>query len=814
MSKKKTLVLVESPSKSKKIQQWLGSQYTVLATIGSMLDIKNAETDSEKKKYDHFGVDTKTWDLNLKVTNRKQFSIIKKEVASGKYDEILLSTDPDRAGTTLGQEVVDKLAPEIKKHKITVHRAVWHEISEKAVREGIKNKHQTNQLEVDAGKARQTYDRLFGFAISGVVQRTINARSAGRVQSPALRLVVDREKERLAFVKAKYMSMNGLFNVASKQRLNTKLISFAGKKIASGGSFDSKGQLKDKDHLVITPDNAEKMKKIVTASKFTVSDISSRPYTRKPPPPYTTATFQQDVGTRYHLSSKNAMSIAQKLYEESLITYIRTDSVFISPEAITSARKTAVQLFGKDSIPAKPRVYKAKGKAQEAHEAIRVTLDDKGNMLSPSSLSRKLASIDPKAKDVYTAIYNRTIASQMNDAKGWTTTVKIESIDTPKSETSVFSAAATQIVEPGWTALTALVSDDKEEGGVISEALEVGEKANLAKVELNEHETQPPARYTEVKLVQILSETGIGRPSTYATIVTINQTRGYVKKKGQQLYPTWEGFKVAQYLEDAIPSFVAYDATAKLEDDLDKIEQGSLRKDDFLKQAWSDIESKVMTLSSNVNWDEVNEVTLINLNDRFQIKTNKFGSFLEDKNSKVDEKGHRKGAMLNDTDTVLNHDFSDISVCEEIFKSRGQRVEARTLGVLDSGEYEGWTVTAQTGKFGPYIMAAHPDHVAALAEGKKPTSKTPAAVTHKLSEDHEVETVSLKDVSSLFDEIKLPRWSSDKKWVVGIGKRGPYVGHKPTQKGRMTFYSLGDEDPRTIPWNDAKKLFKSKDEEK
>lgn len=809
MSKKK-LMLVESPSKSKKIQGFLGSNYKVLATVGSMFDIENPTSDAGKTKYPTHGINTQTWERNLKCSNSKQFGLIKAEVASGQYDTLIVSTDPDRAGSQIGQEVVDALSAVLKKHNVKVIRATWNEITQAAVQAGLKNAGVIDQAEVAAATARQIYDRLFGFSISPVLWKTIaRGTSGGRVQSPALRLVVNREKERLAFVKASYMSITGLFAVGVKgDELAAKLVSVGERKIAQGSSFGSDGKVKNNE-LVITPENVAKLEAFLKKGVYEVADVSTKPYSRKPPAPYTTSSFQQDVGTRTRLGSKQIMSVAQKLYENSYITYMRTDSPNLSQEGTDAARAAAVALFGKASVPAQARAYKAKSKnAQEGHEAIRPTVDKAGKFVPPAQLAAALNKIDKNALKVYECIYNRTVASQMNDAKGFTTTVKIATTNTPADKTAVFSTSATTFTDPGWTALTKPVSEDEEENNSLSAKVDVGDEAKLKKLARLEHTTTPPARFTEPQLVAKLEELGIGRPSTYASIVTVNQTRGYVGKKGQQLYPSWTGMKVAQYLEAKIPSFVAYEATAQMEDELDKIEQGQLKQAAFLKTEWAKILKDVVTLEQNINWDEVTKLGTIPVAGPFVVRVNSYGHWLEDSSVPVDSEGKRKGVKLADNESVADIDFTDEAEVRKLYEAGSKTVDARELGVLQAGTYAGWTVTARDGKYGPFVQALPPETVEAYAKGEKAPAKAPKAINHKLPEGKELADVTLADVEPLYAEVKLPRNLSEQLFV-GIGKRGPWLGYKASAKSRKaTFVSLPeDKDPRTITLAEAKAVW-------
>lgn len=809
----KKLLIVESGHKSKVIAGFLDSTWTVRASVGHVRELMDTKKVPAAKKEDYgvYSINVKNFDP-LFVVSPDRAKVVKelKDLAA-KADEIYLGTDPDREGEAIAWHLRELLGT-----KKPIYRVTWNEITKKAIADGIKNKRQINQQEVDASLARQIYDRLFGFSISPHLWQVVfRGASGGRVQSPALRLISNREQERLAFVKATYMSLTGLFTVGAKgDELAAKLQSIGARKIAVGSSFDSKGQVKGKE-FVLDKSNIDKIQAFLKKGTYEVEDISTKPYSRKPPMPYTTSSFQQDVGTRTRLGSKQIMSVAQRLYDEGYITYMRTDSPGLSQEGTDAARAAAVKLFGKAAVPTAARVYKSKAKnAQEGHEAIRPTVDAKNEFIHPTAIKAKLDKIDKNAYKVYECIYNRTVASQMNDAKGFTTTVKIGSTNLPEDKKAIFSTAATTFTDLGWMALTKPVSEDEEENNTLSAKVETGDPAKLKKLAPNEHSTTPPARFTEPQLVAKLEELGIGRPSTYASIVTVNQTRGYVKKKGQQLYPTWTGMKVAQYLEGKIPAFVAYDATATMEDELDKIESGTLQKNAFLKTEWARIQKDVLSLQQNIDWKEVERLSTIDLHNGYVIRVNRYGEWLEDTSVPMDAQGRRPGLKLGETESVADYDFSDPAVCGELMAAAANRVDARELGVLSSGEYKGWTVTARDGKFGSYFQALPPETVAAYAKGEKAPAKAPKAVNHPIPEGLDLKTVALVDAEPIFAEVKLPRWSDDGKWIVGVNKKGGnYVGFKASAKSRnVKFKSMPDEiDPRTVDFKEAKKIWEEND---
>lgn len=791
---KKKLLIVESVHKSKSIQAFLGPDWIVKASIGHIRELTPTKQIPEDKKsrFSPYSVDTSTFDLLFSVSSDRKKVVSELKKLAKTVDEIYWGTDPDREGTAIAWHLKEELNPKVPNYRVS-----WQEVTKKAVLEGIKDRSEINQNEVDASMSRLTYDRLFGFAISGNVQRAIREKSAGRVQSPALRIIVDRERERLAFSSAQYLSLTGDFMISGSVTLSAKLVALNDRKIATGASFNSSGKL-DGDEYVLTNENVTKVRAFLERNEFEVSDISTKKYSRKPNIPYTTSSFQQDVGNRLRLSSKQIMSVAQRLFDAGYISYMRTDSPHLGDEALQAAFSEASRLFPKET-PSKPTIYKAKG--QGGHEAIRPVCDDSGNFRPPSSVKSEIEKLDKNAFRVYEAIYNRTVASQMNPAAGFTTTVKI--LGKYEDKTSTFSAAATTYTSLGWMSLVRPTEDD-ETANAISSKIEKNEQAELKGLTTKEHKTTPPSRYTEPQLVAKLEELGIGRPSTYASIVTVNQARGYVKKKGGQLFPTWQGMKVAQYLEAKIPTFVSHEATAKMEEELDLIESGELKRGAFLKQEWKKITEDVLSLNSNIDWDEINKITTIDLNNGYLIRVNGYGAFLESSSDPLDENNRREGVRLEDNQNVAEFDFSDKSICKEIHETAKEPSSSRELGVLSSGAYEGWVVTARTGKFGNYVQAVPPKQD---AESKK---KPPKPVNQTLGEDQDFNTVTLEDISEMFNEVKLPRWSSDGKWLIGVGKKGPYVGKKASKTAKPQFRSLGqDIDPRKITFKAAQEIWEN-----
>lgn len=797
------LVLVESPTKAKHISQFLGKDYTVKATKGYMFELMDTKRIPKDKKQDYgnysINVNDGSYDMLLDYahdhgrSSRAAVDEIRKAIASGTYDAIYFSTDPDRAGEGISYQLVNHLRSVISKSGIKVYRATWHEITKKAIDYGIAHAGTIDVSMAQADEARLVYDRLFGYSVSPYLWRVVaSGTSGGRAQSPALRLVVAREKERLSFISRSYGSIDALFTI-NHGDVKAHLREYDHQHIAGSSSFDDKGNVKE-GTLVLTDENMKPVGKRLKTLSYHVDSVTKKPYTRRPSAPYTTSTFQQDVGTRLGLSSKQLMGIAQKLFEEGIITYHRTDSIALSDEGTKAARNAAISKYGTPSVPSQARIYKPKGKnTQEGHEALRPATLDNGSFALPSALKSRLNGIDRKAYDVYTCIWNRTVASQMNDAKGVTTTINIAGGDAD----AMFASVGTVFSDLGWMRLTKPVNDSDDTNAL--PMVHEHDEAELVSLKPSMHDTEPPARFTEPQLVAKLEELGIGRPSTYASIVSVNQERGYVKKKGKAMYPTFRGMQVAQILESKLSSFVDYGYTANMETELDKIEHGSKKRNDFLDEIWSGkkgIEHNVLSLSKNIDWEEINAYSTIDLGNGYIVQVSRNGAWLQNPESPKNEQGFRTGAKLDDDAMVT--DFMSVETCVSTLSQAADRNDNRELGILSSGPYKGWTVTVRDGKYGAYAQAVKPK----ATKKDKPVNMT-------LTEGMDMRAVTLDDIAGLFAETKLPRQLGE-GFFTGIGKRGPWIGYKSKPRGKAKFKSLPDgNDPRTIELDTAKSIWNS-----
>ncbi len=549
------LVIVESPAKAKTIAKLLGDKYVVLASVGHIADLPKSglQVDVEND-----------FAPTYELTERGTKVLRELKAALKTATELYLATDEDREGEAISYHLVRYLKP-----KVPVKRMVFHEITRSAIDEAVRNTRDIDQQLVDAAEARRVLDRLFGYTLSPILWRKVNrGLSAGRVQSPAIRLVVEREQERMDFVLADYWDLAAI--TATTPSFKAVLSALNGMRVASGRDFDSKGVAKD-GVAVISKDRADELTTALRGSDLDVRSIDEKPYRKSPKAPFITSSLQQEAGNKLRLSAGEVMRIAQGLYESGFITYMRTDNVGLSEDAVAAVRSEITTIYGAAFVPAEPRTYKSKVKnAQEAHEAIRPTLP----LRSPDSLRSELNSTE---LNVYRLIWQRTLGSQMGDANGTTLILRLAAqADTTDIADCEFSASGTTITFPGYRAVYEELDEDKSEDDAeaILPVLKVGDKVSVAELTAVGHTTTPPARFTEPTLVKKLEELGIGRPSTYASILKVIVDRGYVWKKGQALVPSWTAFAVVRLLTQHFSSIIDDKFTAIVEEKLDEIARG------------------------------------------------------------------------------------------------------------------------------------------------------------------------------------------------------------------------------------------------
>ena len=596
------LVIVESPTKAKKIGGYLGSEYTVMASVGHIRDLAQPSQvpAADKTKFGKFGVDVEDgFKPYYIVDGNKKKTVSELKSALKKADTLYLATDEDREGEAIAWHLVQTLKP-----KVPVKRMVFHEITKEAIKASLDNTRDVDDDMVDAQETRRILDRLYGYELSPVLWRKVGpGLSAGRVQSVATRLIVERERERMAFVRASYWDVTATLEAPDADGNNvafdSRMVSLGGRRLAGSKDFGADGKLTatDAKDQVTQLDEAQAsaIAQALEFATFTVASMETKPYRRRPVPPFTTSTLQQTAGNRLGMSSRQTMRAAQGLYENGYITYMRTDSVTLSQEAIAAAREAVVKHFGENYLSDAPKQYATKtAGAQEAHECIRPA---GAKFRDPAEIASKVPADQLK---LYTLIWQRTLACQMADATGSTATVRL-SAPTESNGEAMFQASGTVIEFPGFMKATgegrraSAESKKSDAAESVEQAAQSGKSSKANKksddnvslppmnpgdalaavaVDADGHETQPPARYTEASLVKTLEQKEIGRPSTYASIISTIIDRGYVYERGRALIPSWLAFSVVKLLETKFPRYVDYEFTADMESGLDQIASG------------------------------------------------------------------------------------------------------------------------------------------------------------------------------------------------------------------------------------------------
>ncbi|GGI47549.1 DNA topoisomerase-1 [Agromyces flavus] len=809
----KKLVIVESPTKMKSIAAYLGDGYEVLSSVGHIRDLiepKNLPAELKKGSLGKFSVDVENgFEPYYVVSDSKKKTVAELKRALKDADELLLATDEDREGEAIAWHLLQELKP-----KVPVRRMVFHEITKDAI---LKAKDQTRELDtalVDAQETRRILDRLYGYEVSPVLWRKVGpGLSAGRVQSAATRLVVDRERERLAFVPASYWDLVGRFT-SDDSGFEAKLVRVGGERVATGRDFDDSGRLTGKAVVLDEPTAhalAAALRDDAVARR--VSRVESKPYSRRPAAPFTTSTLQQESARKLRLSARDTMRVAQSLYENGYITYMRTDSVSLSQQAIQAARTQAVKLYGADSVPDKPRAYAGKSKnAQEAHEAIRPS----GEVFrTPAELQNVLRGSEFK---LYDLIWKRTVASQMADAKGQTATVTIEvgptaaDATTPESATAPvagttaeFTASGTVITFRGFLAAYEESRDeernaDDSPGEAKLPPLKEGQAVGLAELEEKGHETSPPPRYTEASLVKRLEELGIGRPSTFASIISTILDRGYVTQRGQALVPSWVAFSVVRLLEEHFGDLVEYDFTAEMEDDLDRIASGEADRVDWLNEFYfgSDRHKGLRQVVDNLGEIDAREINSVEITPGVTLRIGKYGPYLETMDADAAPDAPPRRVNLPD----------DLAPDELTAEKARELIEAPVQGdrVLGANPENGKQVVVKDGRFGPYVTEIEPEpeadearvdpatgEVAEPAKPKRGAKKTAAPKPRTASLFKSMQPAEI-DLATALKLLDLPR-------IVGAD---PESGDEITaQNGRYGPYLKKGAETRTLPSEDA-----------
>jgi DNA topoisomerase-1 len=788
----KKLVIVESPTKMKSIQGYLGDGYEVLSSVGHIRDLASKkEIPADKKAaYGKYSIDVENdFDPFYVVNDRKTKTVAELKRALKGADEVLLATDGDREGEAIAWHLLEVLKP-----KVPVRRMIFHEITKDAIKEAAEHTRELDVSLVDAQETRRVLDRLYGWDVSPVLWRKVGsgregtALSAGRVQSAATRMVVERERERMAFVSASYWDVEALASQAGSS-FTTRLNRLDGAPIARGGDYDDNGQLK-KAVVVLDETAARSLADAVTAAgRATVAKVEAKPGTRSPRAPFTTSTMQQEAGRKLSMSAKHAMGVAQRLYEKGFITYMRTDSVALSGQAISAARAQAVALYGDKAVPANPRVYKSKSKnAQEAHEAIRPSGE---TFRTPSSLA---SSLDRDEQKLYDLIWKRTVASQMADAKYETTTVTL-TVDAA-DKVAEFTASGTVYTFKGFLEAYEEGADEKRndrdtDADQSLPAVSVGDELAISDVEPKGHSTSPKPRYTEASLVKALEEKGIGRPSTFASIIGVILDRGYVTKRGQALVPSWLAFSVVRLLEEHFADLVDYDFTAALEDDLDAIARGEQRRTEWLKEFYfgSDKQIGLRHIVDNLGEIDARELNSTRITDTATLRFGKYGPYLEVTDP----------AAEADTKPRIVNIPEDLAPDELTPEKAQELIDAPVAGdrVLGENPENGKLVVVKDGRFGPYVQevdAEEPDEVdqatgEVVEQPKKRTTKKEAAPKPRTASLFRSMSVDTIDLGTALQLLSLPR-------VVGVD---PETGAEITaQNGRFGPYLKKGTDSRSL----------------
>ncbi len=795
----KPLVIVESPAKAKTIAGFLGSDFVVESSIGHIRDLPRSAADIPEshrgEAWAKLGVDVDHGFTPLYVVaSEKKAHVTKLKNLVKEASELYLATDEDREGESIAWHLLEVLKP-----KVPVKRMVFHEITKAAIQRAVDESRDLDRALVDAQEARRILDRLYGYEVSPVLWKKITpGLSAGRVQSVATRLIVERERARMRFRSASYWDLTGTFaKQGTVESFSATMVSLDGTRLATGKDFSSEGLLTGNNVVALDEERARAIVSRLENRPFAVRSVDEKPYRRSPYAPFMTSTLQQEAGRKLRFSSQRCMSTAQRLYENGYITYMRTDSTTLSETALNAARAQVLELYGKDYLPDAPRQYAKKVKnAQEAHEAIRPSGD---SFRTPAQVEKELNNDEFR---LYELIWMRTIASQMQDARGMSATVRLGAT-TSSNEDVEFSASGKIITFPGFLRAYVEGADDPdavlEDREVRLPEVAPGDALNAEDLHADGHSTQPPARYTEASLVKALEEMGVGRPSTYASIIGTIQNRGYVWKKGTALIPSFTAFAVIGLLEQHFGDLVDYEFTARMEDDLDQIASGNAEATPWLTRfyfghdggdgtAGSSIDAKpngpsgssmpglksmVVDRLGDIDAAEINSIP-IGSNAAGQpivVRPGRYGPYVK--------RGEDTASVPED----LPPDELTPEKAEELLAApKGDRV----IGI---DPVTTLPIYAKAGRFGPYVQLGDAEALAAnipppepeftkAGKPKKPKKiEAPKPRTASLFKTMAVDTVTLDEALSL---LTLPRVvgidpESKDEIIASNGKFGPYL---------------------------------------
>ncbi len=793
----KPLVIVESPAKAKTIARYLGDGYVVEPSIGHIRDLPRSAAEIpaayKAEPWARLGVDV---DNDFKplyvVSKEKQDQVRKLRSLLKGASEVYLATDEDREGESIAWHLLEVLAP-----RVPVHRMVFHEITRPAIEQAIAHPRGLDRRLVDAQEARRVLDRLYGYEISPVLwKKVMQGLSAGRVQSVFTRIVVERERERMRFRSARWWGISGTFVTGAGEQLSARLAELDGCRVATGDDFGPDGALADPSSVTLLDEAAaHALAAALEGAEARVAAVEERPYRRSPAAPFITSTLQQEAGRKLRFSAQRTMQVAQRLYEQGYVTYMRTDSTTLSATALGAAREQAREIYGAANVAPHPRTYDRKVKnAQEAHEAIRPAGD---SFRRPEDVARELSGDELR---LYELIWQRTVASQMIDATGTTARARIETTlsapaaGAPAGAPATFTASGTVISSPGFLLVYREGEDEPDNGGsgrreedVRLPPLASGDRIGTLALETEGHETKPPARYTEASLVRKVEELGVGRPSTYASMLQTIQDRGYVWKRGNALIPSFTAFAVVSLLEEHFPSLVDYGFTAAMEDDLDEIANGEEEAVPWLRRFYfgkrdpagggvEGLKDAVLSRLSTIDAREVNSITIGAGEDGepIVVRVGRYGPYLQ--------RGEERASLPED----LAPDEVTVEVAERLLASPGG---ARPLG---EDPDTGLPVVVRAGRYGAYVQLGDGE-----GEGAKPR-------TASLFKSMTPESVTLEQALEL---LRLPRVvgvdpESGEEIVARNGRYGPYL-----QRGADSRSLQSEEELLSIGLDEALALF-------
>jgi DNA topoisomerase-1 len=780
------LVIVESPAKAKTIEKYLSGDFKVLASLGHVRDLPDKTSQLPKKyrekSWANLGVDIEhEFDPVYVVKDKRSRKAVSDLKAALKgADELFLATDEDREGEAISWHLVELLKP-----KVPTKRMVFHEITKAAIQGALEQTRDIDEHLVQSQEARRILDRLVGFPLTGLLWTKIkHGLSAGRVQSVAVRVIVERERERRLFRTGTYWDLKADLD-RQGNAFDADLISIDGTRIASGKDFDKDtGKIEEgKDVLLVGEDMANELLDKLEGLNWTVQSTRQRQYTTSPKAPFITSTLQQEASRKLGMSASQTMSLAQRLYESGKITYMRTDSINLSKQAVTAARKAATEQYGADYVHDEPRIYSGKSKgAQEAHEAIRPA--------GEAFVSPKDSGLSGREFKLYDLIYKRTLACQMADAKKTSTSVDLV-VDVDGKEV-VFRANGLRTDFAGFISAYLESTDDPEAELAEQEKhlpeMGEGDKVECTNVEPIRHETKPPARYTEASLVKVLEEAGVGRPSTYATIMSkITRDERYARKKGKTLVPTYTAFAVVELLEEYFPGLVDLTFTARMEDDLDEIARGEGSKVDYLHSFYRDKGAFDDQIQKGEKEIESDEARIVHLTDfPAVLRVGKFGPYAEWDDEEGETKKIDVPEDLPPADLTIEH-------LEKLYSEREQWPKK-----IGDDPDTGKDVFLNNGRYGPYVQIGE----RVKGEKKPKTASVPPNV--------ELEDV---DLEMALTYLSLPRVlgthpDNDLPVEAAIGRYGPYLRHRKPKGEKDDYRNLEEMDQVfTITFDEAMEIF-------